>query len=45
MKAPPKTVFITHGEEDAALTLGVRISNERGFKTYVPKHVERVDLD
>lgn len=45
VKNPPKTVFITHGEEDAALTLAVRINSERGFKTHVPRHAETVVLD
>jgi metallo-beta-lactamase family protein len=45
VKTAPRTVFITHGEEDAALALAARINVERGFKTLVPKHVERVTLD
>ena len=45
VKNPPKTVFVTHGEEDAALTLAVKINAERGFKTHVPRHVETVVLD
>jgi len=45
VKAPPRTVFITHGEEDAALALAARIQADREFKTKVPKHAERVDLD
>jgi len=45
VRNPPKTVFVTHGEEDAALTLAVKINADRGFKTYVPRHVETVALD
>ena len=45
VKTPPKTIFVTHGEEDAALTLAVKIGSERGFKTHVPRHVETVVLD
>ncbi len=45
VKTAPKTVFVTHGEEDAALTLAVKINAERGFKAQVPRHVERVTLD
>ena len=41
----PRTVFVTHGEEDAALALAARLTNERGFKTVVPRHVERFELD
>jgi metallo-beta-lactamase family protein len=45
VKNPPRTVFVTHGEEDAALTLAVKINADRGFKTQVPRHVETVLLD
>jgi len=45
VKTPPRTVFITHGEEDAALALAARIQSERGFRTHVPRHVEKVILD
>ena len=45
VKNPPKTIFVTHGEEDAALTLATKISAERGFKTHVPRHVETVVLN
>jgi metallo-beta-lactamase family protein len=45
VKNPPRTVFVTHGEEDAALALAARIGTERGFKTLVPRHVECVTLD
>ena len=45
VKNPPKTVFVTHGEEDAALTLAVKINADRGLKTQVPRHVETVVLD
>ena len=41
----PRTVFVTHGEEDAALALAAKLTNERGFKTVVPRHVERFELD
>jgi metallo-beta-lactamase family protein len=41
----PRTVFVTHGEEDAALAFAARVHTERGFKTHVPKHAERVVLD
>lgn len=45
VKNPPKTVFVTHGEEDAALTLATKINADRGFRTHVPRHVETVTLD
>jgi len=45
VRSAPKTVFVTHGEEDAALTLAARITAERGFKTHVPRHAETMVLD
>ncbi len=45
IRTAPKTVFVTHGEEDAALSLAARIQTERGFKTHAPEHVERVTLE
>jgi metallo-beta-lactamase family protein len=36
VKAPPKAVFVTHGEEEAALALAARITRERGFDARVP---------
>ncbi len=45
VKTPPRKVFVTHGEEDAALALAARITEERGFATHAPRHVERVTLD
>jgi metallo-beta-lactamase family protein len=44
VKTPPRKVFLTHGEEDAALALGARIAKERGFATHVPDHGESVEL-
>jgi metallo-beta-lactamase family protein len=44
VEAPPRRVFLTHGEEDAALALGARIAKERGFATHVPDHGESVEL-
>jgi len=34
---PPRAVFVTHGEEEAALALADRIARERGFRTHVPE--------
>jgi metallo-beta-lactamase family protein len=45
VKTSPRTVFVTHGEEDSALALAARINTDRGFKTHVPKHAETVRLD
>ena len=40
----PRTVFLTHGESDAAEALGARITRERGFQTRVPGMGETVEL-
>jgi len=32
INTPPRTVFVTHGEEDAALALAARIERERRFR-------------
>lgn len=45
VRSPPRNIFITHGEEDAALGLAARINAERGFKTSVPRHAERIELE
>ncbi len=44
VRRPPTAVFVTHGEEDASIALAARITAERGFKTFVPRHAECVDL-
>jgi metallo-beta-lactamase family protein len=41
---PPRRVFLTHGEEDAAEALAARITKERGFETYVPSLGETIEL-
>jgi metallo-beta-lactamase family protein len=43
--SPPRAVFVTHGEEDAALALAARISRERGFATHVPALGESCSLE
>jgi metallo-beta-lactamase family protein len=43
--SPPRRVFLTHGEEDAALALAARITRDRGFPTSVPELGETVELD
>ncbi len=42
---PPKRVFVTHGEPDAAEALRKRIVDELGWNTHVPDHLETVRLD
>jgi metallo-beta-lactamase family protein len=44
VKAPPKAVFVTHGEADAAETLAARVERERGFKAHVPAHGETFEI-
>jgi metallo-beta-lactamase family protein len=40
----PRTVFLTHGEKDAAEALAARITKERSFPTNVPDLGESVEL-
>jgi metallo-beta-lactamase family protein len=42
---PPRAVFVTHGEEEAALALAARITRERGFTARVPAHGEAFALE
>jgi metallo-beta-lactamase family protein len=42
MKTPPRTVFLTHGEPDAAFALADRVRRELGFATAVPAPDESV---
>jgi hypothetical protein len=37
-------VFLTHGEEEAALALAARLQKERGFTAHVPEPGEAVEL-
>ncbi|HJS59063.1 MAG TPA: MBL fold metallo-hydrolase [Vicinamibacteria bacterium] len=39
-----KMVFLTHGEDEAALALAGRVTKERGLKTHVPEMGESVEL-
>jgi metallo-beta-lactamase family protein len=45
VRQPPRAVFLTHGEADAAFALAARISRERGFPTQVPEPDASVELD
>jgi metallo-beta-lactamase family protein len=45
VKTPPRRVFLTHGEDEAALALAARITKERGFATHVPEWDEVFDLE
>jgi metallo-beta-lactamase family protein len=44
VRRPPRRVFLTHGEPDAALALAARLEQERGFPSHVPYRDERVEL-
>jgi len=41
---PPRGVFVTHGEPDAADALRVRIERELGWRAHVPEYLESADL-
>lgn len=41
---PPRRVFITHGEADAADALRARIEHELDWQAHVPEYLEQVDL-
>ena len=40
VRRAPRTVFVTHGEAEAAEALASRIARERGFEARVPAHGE-----
>lgn len=42
--APPRRVFLTHGEELAAVAMAALLEKERGFPTHVPSPDETVEL-
>ncbi len=44
VKEPPRQIFVTHGELNAAEALAARVTRERGFATRVPEHGEEVEL-
>ena len=44
VRRAPRTVFVTHGEADAATALAGRVALERGFDVKVPEHGEAFDL-
>jgi metallo-beta-lactamase family protein len=41
---PPRRVFLTHGDEEAALALAARLEKARGFACHVPEPGETVEL-
>jgi len=44
MPAPPRRVFVTHGEPDAAEAMAARIRERFGWPIEVPQYGERFDL-
>lgn len=45
LKTPPRTVFATHGEIDAAQALQALIQDNPGFNVEIPKYRQSVDLE
>ncbi len=43
-KQPPKQLFLTHGEEDAATALAATIKEKLGLKVTVPDYEQTIDL-
>jgi metallo-beta-lactamase family protein len=41
---PPKKIFLTHGEEEAAVALAAQIDRAHGYPTHVPDIGETVEL-
>ena len=44
MPAPPRRVFVTHGEPDAAQAMAAHIRDRFGWAVEVPQYGERFDL-
>jgi len=45
LKEAPRKLFLTHGEEEAALGLSKKIRQEKGWETVVPRYQQTVELD
>ena len=45
LREPPRRVFLTHGEEEAALGLAKKITEEKGWETTVPRYQQTIELD
>ncbi len=43
-KTPPRRLFLTHGEEEAALSLADHVRDEMGWQVTVPEYQQEVDL-
>ena len=44
VKSEPRSIFVTHGEPDAAEALAARITRERGFAARVPELGQAFEL-
>ncbi|HUG67327.1 MAG TPA: MBL fold metallo-hydrolase [Pirellulaceae bacterium] len=44
LKQEPTSIFLTHGEEDAAMSLARHIREEKGWKVSVPEFQDIVDI-
>jgi metallo-beta-lactamase family protein len=44
LPAPPKTIFLTHGEPEAAAALAATLQQKKGFVVRVPKLGEVAEL-
>jgi len=45
LRSPPKRVFVTHGEEQSALSIAKAIKNKIGWKVSVPEYKEEFELN
>lgn len=45
LTTPPRQVFLTHGEEDAARSLAAEIGRQFNFPVTIPQYHETADLD
>jgi len=43
--APPRRVFVTHGEEEASAHLAARLTEKRGWDVTIPRYRESYSLD
>lgn len=44
LKQAPREIFLTHGEEEAAMSLAEGIRNEKGWEVSIPEFQQIVDL-
>ncbi len=44
LRTPPRQLFLTHGEEEGALSLADRVRADMGWEVDVPEYQQEVDL-